>query len=579
MLYRFAHAAIGAPLHADVGQADAEPCRSGALAGTMSYYTAKIEEDGNIAPFVPFLLAFGILGIVMSVLIVANVVGGAVVSGYRRIGILKSIGFTPVQVAAAYAAQVAATGPRRLPRSGSRSATCSQLRSFDRTPPPTASVGSAFRSGSTSPYLPGSAPSLPSLRCCRRSEPGGSAPSRRSRPAARRKAGAATQPTGCSAACRFPRPITIGLAAPFARPSRTAADARRRPARRDGGHVRRRTDLVPRDGCSNGISHKQAEPMQIQMPGNGFEGGPKQVKIGPKHLKAGPPTTRCAAGPDRQSRACNPGRGPRPAGHTPRRRRGRCTPRASPGLSEQVPLTAFRGAATWTGYDLVSGHWYTGPGPGARPNRLPHTDRNVGRRHDLSLRRAQTAPRPDRRRDLRHPQPRPQSRHELGDPPHARPRHRPRPVRRRPAARNIGRRVRERARPRLGSDYAVELNTRNTAVVDAMIGLIGTLAALLAAVAALGVLNTVVLETRERVHDIGIFKAVGMTPRQTTAMAISWVAAHRPRRGRHRRPTRSRAPPRDPPGHGRKRRAAPTGELPRRLQHAKSCSRSRSPAC
>ena len=58
-----------------------------------------------------------------------------------------------------------------------------------------------------------------------------------------------------------------------------------------------------------------------------------------------------------------------------------------------------------------------------------------------------------------------------------------------------------------------------------MIGLIGTLAALLAAVAALGVLNTVVLETRDRVHDIGIFKAVGMTPRQTTAMAISWVAA------------------------------------------------------
>ena len=71
----------------------------------------------------------------------------------------------------------------------------------------------------------------------------------------------------------------------------------------------------------------------------------------------------------------------------------------------------------------------------------------------------------------------------------------------------------------------MELNTDRTAVVDAMIGLIGTLSALLAAVAALGVLNTVVLETRERVHDIGIFKAVGMTPRQTTAMAISWVAA------------------------------------------------------
>ena len=78
---------------------------------------------------------------------------------------------------------------------------------------------------------------------------------------------------------------------------------------------------------------------------------------------------------------------------------------------------------------------------------------------------------------------------------------------------------------RLGPDYGVNLNGRGPAVVDAMIGLIGTLAVLLAAVAALGVLNTVVLNTRERVHDIGIFKAIGMTPRQTTAMAISWVAA------------------------------------------------------
>ncbi len=40
----------------------------------------------------------------------------------------------------------------------------------------------------------------------------------------------------------------------------------------------------------------------------------------------------------------------------------------------------------------------------------------------------------------------------------------------------------------------------------------------------LGVLNTVVLHTREQVHDLGIFKAVGMTPRQTIAMVVCWVA-------------------------------------------------------
>jgi len=43
-------------------------------------------------------------------------------------------------------------------------------------------------------------------------------------------------------------------------------------------------------------------------------------------------------------------------------------------------------------------------------------------------------------------------------------------------------------------------------------------------VAGLGVLNTVVLQTRERVHDLGVFKAVGMTPRQTIAMVVCSVA-------------------------------------------------------
>ena len=55
----------------------------------------------------PFIVAFGLIGLVMSVLIVANVVSGAVVAGTRRIGVLKSIGFSPGQVVASYVIQVA----------------------------------------------------------------------------------------------------------------------------------------------------------------------------------------------------------------------------------------------------------------------------------------------------------------------------------------------------------------------------------------------------------------------------------------------------------------------------------------
>lgn len=43
--------------------------------------------------------------------------------------------------------------------------------------------------------------------------------------------------------------------------------------------------------------------------------------------------------------------------------------------------------------------------------------------------------------------------------------------------------------------------------------------------AGLGVLNAALMATRERVHDLGVFKAVGMTPRQTITMVICWVIA------------------------------------------------------
>jgi putative ABC transport system permease protein len=57
-----------------------------------------------------------------------------------------------------------------------------------------------------------------------------------------------------------------------------------------------------------------------------------------------------------------------------------------------------------------------------------------------------------------------------------------------------------------------------------MDSLAAMLTLMLLAVAGLGVLNTVVLDTRERVHDFGVFKALGMSPKQTVAMVITSVA-------------------------------------------------------
>ena len=52
------------------------------------------------------MVAFALIGLAMAVLIVANVVSGAVAAGYYRIGVLKSIGLTPAQVVVAYLSRV-----------------------------------------------------------------------------------------------------------------------------------------------------------------------------------------------------------------------------------------------------------------------------------------------------------------------------------------------------------------------------------------------------------------------------------------------------------------------------------------
>lgn len=55
--------------------------------------------------------------------------------------------------------------------------------------------------------------------------------------------------------------------------------------------------------------------------------------------------------------------------------------------------------------------------------------------------------------------------------------------------------------------------------------LLELLALMVAVAAGLGVLNTVLMTTRDRVHDLGIFKAIGMRPSQLLTMVVCQVAA------------------------------------------------------
>ena len=104
MLYRFHSAGTASAVSAGTA-AVTRALPAGAVTGTQSYLDVRAAQHDQVAVYAPFVVAFAIIGLVMSVLIVANVVSGAVIAGYYRIGILKSIGFTPGQVIAAYTGQ------------------------------------------------------------------------------------------------------------------------------------------------------------------------------------------------------------------------------------------------------------------------------------------------------------------------------------------------------------------------------------------------------------------------------------------------------------------------------------------
>ena len=107
LLYRFASAGTAAQIRADLAEVTGA-LPPGTVTGAGSWLAAESQNTGNGAIMEPFVVAFALIGLVMAVLIVANVVSGAVAAGYYRIGVLKSIGLTPAQVVVAYLSRVGA---------------------------------------------------------------------------------------------------------------------------------------------------------------------------------------------------------------------------------------------------------------------------------------------------------------------------------------------------------------------------------------------------------------------------------------------------------------------------------------
>jgi putative ABC transport system permease protein len=531
MLYRFAHAGTTAAIRADT-ESLAGVLPAGAITGTQSWLAADLAETGNISAFVPFLIAFGVIGLVMSALIVTNVVSGAVVAGYRRIGILKSIGFSPRQVVIAYTSQAA------IPAvvgclggiAGGNALAVPVLHNTEQvygvgslTVPVWVDVAVPAALG----LIVGLAAVLPALRAGRLSAVQAIAIGRAPRTgrgyAAHRIFGRLS----------LPRPVTIGLAAPFARPARTTMTL--------AAILLGATAVTFAVGLSSslnrvveGLRRSQAVPVSVGLAADspGFHAGRITISHGPGGKGAqGTQGAQGQAPPIKQPSAATA------------KRAITAALRAEPGtkhfvaeatgsvgvagLAQPVDLTAFQGNASWTGYAMISGHWYAGPGQAVVPTHfLTETGKSVGddvtllidgkqvvvrivgevfltRNTGLDVLTSwQTLARAHATRGISVDQ------YEVAL---------------KPGVSAGG--YAQSLQNRLGNAfYFVMRNNRSSDVVDLMITLIGTLTFLLAIAAGLGVLNTIVLQTRERVHDLGVFKAIGMTPRQTIAMAICWVA-------------------------------------------------------
>jgi putative ABC transport system permease protein len=521
MLYRFRSAGSAAAVRADVAAVTAALPR-GAVPGAQSYLTVRQQEASGIGPIAPFLVAFGLTGLVMSALIVINVVGGAVVAGYRRIGILKSIGFTPGQVVTAYTAAALAPAVAgcaaglvlgnllAAPLLGN-AANVYGVGSLGVPGWVDAAVAAAMCG------LVGLAAVVAALRAGRLSAAAAIAAGRAPRSgrgyAAHRLLGR----------LRLPRPVTIGLAAPFARPSRSAF-----------------TLVVVLLGASAvigtvglggslsrvvyGLSLARTEQVRVAYLG-GPSGGP------------GP-----GAGP-----LAGPGGGAGPVGQgavgqpmdAATRRTVAAALRAQPGtlhyaaeaneqatvfgVSGPISVTAYLGNAGWTGYGMISGRWYSGPGQVDVPAYfLAVTGKAIGDTVTITV-----AGRPIPVRIVG----------EIFDNDHnglamvtdwptlasadpglAAVRY---DVGLRPGTSPTA--YARQVQAALGQGYVAGAN-RNNKGLPLVLGLIGSLALLLAVAAGLGVLASVVLQTRERAYHMGVFRAVGMTPRQTVAMVVCSVA-------------------------------------------------------
>lgn len=518
VLYDFTSAGSGPQIAADVAALKAV-LPAGAVSGYVSWLSSTDQTGSEQGINTPFVVAFAILALVLSVLIVANVVSGAVVAGYRRIGVLKSIGFTPAQVATAYVAQVGVPTVAGC--------ACGAALGNYWVAPFLGKSGGLFRVGQQEVplwinvavplglcALAGLAALVPAMRAGRMSAVAaiatGQAPRQGGGYGAHRLLGR----------LRLPRPVTIGLAAPFSRPGRSAVT------------VAAILFGVTAVALAVGLDSSLAKAASVVSQGQG------QVQVGPGQAQfLAAPGAVLTARQDRKIEATlgtqpgtlryvaqdDVGPGQRPTVDVP----GLQPSSSWADFATSVSVTAYDGDSAWLRWPMVSGSWYRKAGEvDVDAAFLSTTGLSVGDTVRMTVDGRASTVRIVGEVFALAPPMLLTSWQTLGG-----------------AAAGLAASQYDIAlRPGTSQQaYAAALNRdlgSGYSVFGGQSGgpgggpfgladlsLIRLLTLMLAVLAGLGVLNSLIMVTRERVHDLGVFKAVGMTPRQTITMVVCWVIA------------------------------------------------------
>lgn len=510
MLYRFADATTPEALRRDA-DAIAAALPDGAIAGAASYLATRQALTANAAAFVPFVTAFGALAVVLSVLVIGIVVGGVMGAARRRIGIMKAIGFTPGQVTRVFTVRTLLPALAAI--------TVGSVAAMLAARPILAEMDDTY--GGATGSIPlwvaltvsggvllliTAATLTPALRMSRQPAAALLHPGRRRSPS---PAGRWMQ--RLLGRSRLPRPVGLGLAAPLRRPARSLALA---------------ATILVAAACLSFAGGLLASLTSVQQSRNPLTGGEVQVRpafASPESMAAGGlPSTPAFADAEAVHQALV---------DTPGAAKVFGTTVATvvvSGVAGGTEVVGIAGDSTFTHHQMVAGRWLSGadgeavlPTTALRARGMTVGDRLtlsagslsttvtvVGEVFDLShdgMRVYTTAGTLGRLRLDTTPgefsvllQPGTDIDSYLDG-----------------LAPILDRDGAEAARARDGSSDVLGVMNAVTAL----------LATMLLVVAAIGVLGTAMLEIRDRARDLGVFKALGMSPRHIVAMTLTAVGS------------------------------------------------------